>query len=39
MYLAALDALMAHLEAHGMPTTARAIRREHVESSIAARPG
>src|SRR5262245_3086951 len=37
IYLAALDALIVHLEARGMPTGARAIRREHVESYIAAR--
>ena len=37
IYLAALDALIRHLVAHGMPTTARAVRREHVESYIAAR--
>jgi site-specific recombinase XerD len=37
IYLAALDALMAHLEAKGMPTAARAVRREHVESYIADR--
>src|SRR5262245_50890347 len=37
IYLAALDALIAHLEANGMPTTARAVRREHVESYIADR--
>src|SRR5262245_18410247 len=37
IYLAALDALIAHLERNGMPTGARAIRREHVESYIALR--
>lgn len=37
IYLAALDRLIAHLEARGMPTGATAIRREHVESYIAAR--
>lgn len=37
IYLAALEALLRHLEAKGMPTGARAIRREHVESYFAAR--
>jgi site-specific recombinase XerD len=37
IYLDALDNLIAHLEAHGMPTNARGVRREHVESYIAAR--
>ena len=37
IYLAALDALIAHLDAHGMPTSARSVRREHVESYIAVR--
>lgn len=37
IYLAALDGLIAHLDAHGMPTSARGVRREHVESYIAAR--
>jgi site-specific recombinase XerD len=37
IYLAALDALIGHLEAAGMPTSARAVRREHVESYIAKR--
>lgn len=37
IYLSALDALIRYLEGHGMPTTARAVRREHVESYIAAR--
>lgn len=37
IYLAALDRLIAHLEANGMPTGARAVRREHVESFLAAR--
>lgn len=31
-YLAALDSLLGHLAAKGMPLTAGAIRREHVES-------
>ena len=35
--MAALDALIRHLEAHGMPTAARSVRREHVESYMAAR--
>jgi site-specific recombinase XerD len=37
IYLAALDALIRHLEANGMPTSARAVRREHIESYIAKR--
>jgi site-specific recombinase XerD len=37
IYLAALDALIRHLEAKGMPSGARAIRREHVESYFAER--
>lgn len=37
IYLAALDALIRHLEAQGMPTAARAVRREHVESYVARR--
>ncbi len=37
IYTAALDNLIAHLEAHGMPTAARSVRREHVESYLAAR--
>jgi site-specific recombinase XerD len=37
IYLAALDRLIGHLEAQGMPTGALGIRREHVESYIAAR--
>lgn len=37
IYLAALDALIRHLDAKGMPTGARAIRREHVESYFAER--
>ena len=39
IYLDALDNLIAHLTAHGMPVTARGVRREHVESYIAARRG
>ena len=35
IYLDALDRLVAHLAANGMPTAARAVRREHVESFIA----
>ena len=35
IYLAALDSLIAHLEAQGMPTGARAVRCEHVESILA----
>lgn len=37
IYLAALDALIRHLEAQGMPTGARGVKREHVESYIAKR--
>lgn len=37
IYLDALDNLIAHLAAKGMPTTARAVKREHVESYLAAR--
>jgi site-specific recombinase XerD len=37
IYLNALDRLIRHLEAHGMPTAARSVKREHVESFIAAR--
>ena len=37
IYLPALDHLIAHLEAKGMPTGTRAVRREHVESYFAER--
>lgn len=37
IYLAALNRLTDHLAAQGMPTDARAVRREHVESYFAAR--
>jgi len=37
IYLSALDHLIAHLEAKGMPTGTRAVRREHVESYFAER--
>jgi len=37
IYLSALDALVRHLQANGMPTGARAVRREHVESYVARR--
>ncbi len=37
IYLAALDNLIRHLAAQGMPTTARGVRREHIESYLAAR--
>jgi site-specific recombinase XerD len=37
IYLAALNALIRHLEAQGMPTNARAVHREHVESYVARR--
>ena len=36
-YLAALDALIAYLTEHGMPTSAGAVRREHIEAYIALR--
>lgn len=39
IYLAALDRLVRHLEANGMPTGARNVKREHVESFVAARRG
>jgi site-specific recombinase XerD len=39
IYLQALDHLIAHLIAQGMPTGARAVRREHVESYFAKRRG
>jgi site-specific recombinase XerD len=37
IYLDALDRLIGFLEAQGMPTTARAVRREHVEAYVASR--
>ena len=37
IYLAALDALIAHLQAQGMPTGARSVKREHIESYFARR--
>jgi site-specific recombinase XerD len=37
IYLDALDSLIAHLQAHGMPLAARGVRREHIESYLAAR--
>jgi site-specific recombinase XerD len=37
IYLAALDALLRHLRDHGMPTGARSVRREHIESYLAKR--
>jgi site-specific recombinase XerD len=37
IYLDALDNLIGHLDAHGMPVAARGVRREHVESYLAAR--
>lgn len=37
IYLRTLDHLIAHLTAQGMPTGARAVRREHVESYFASR--
>jgi len=37
IYLAALDALIRHLQAVGMPTAARGVKREHIESYVARR--
>jgi len=37
IYLAALDGLIRHLDANGMPTGVTAIRREHVESFLGVR--
>jgi len=37
IYLAALDGLIRHLEAQGMPLKARSVRREHVESHLGSR--
>ena len=37
IYLAALDRLIEFLDANGMPTAARAVKREHVEAYIASR--
>ncbi|HUG47987.1 MAG TPA: tyrosine-type recombinase/integrase [Candidatus Limnocylindria bacterium] len=37
VYLSALDGLIGHLQAQGMPTAARAVKREHVESYLADR--
>ena len=37
IYLDALDNLIRHLEANGMPTSVGAIRREHIESYLGAR--
>lgn len=37
IYLDALDSLIRHLEANGRPVTARGVRREHIESYLAAR--
>lgn len=37
IYLAALDGLIRHLDANGMPTGARSVKREHVESWMAMR--
>lgn len=37
LYLDALGRLIEHLEARGMPTAARGVRREHIESYLAAR--
>jgi len=37
IYLSALDGLRRFLAASGMPTTARAVRREHIEAYITSR--
>lgn len=37
IYLDALDNLLAHLDREEMPATAEAVRREHIESYLAAR--
>ncbi len=37
IYVGTLDLLIAHLKAAGMPSNARGVRREHVESYLAAR--
>lgn len=37
IYLSALDGLIRHLLAQGMPTGARGVKREHIESYIAKR--
>ena len=37
IYLAALDSLIRHLESAGLPTAAPGIKREHIESWMAAR--
>ena len=37
IYLAALDGLIGHLQTQGMPTGARGVKREHVESYFARR--
>jgi integrase/recombinase XerC len=37
IYVNALDRLIAHLAANGMPTAARSVKREHVESFVATR--
>jgi site-specific recombinase XerD len=37
IYLAALDRLIGHLEANGMPTGARGVKREHIEAVVASR--
>jgi len=39
IYLSALDGLRRYLSENGMPTTARAVRREHIEAYIASRRG
>ena len=37
IYLSALDALIVHLDANGMPTCTGGARREHIESWFASR--
>lgn len=39
VYLSALDGLIAHLVAAGMPTAARAVKREHIDAYFADRRG
>src|SRR6266542_928108 len=39
IYLSVLDGLRRYLTDNGMPTTARAVRREHLEAYIASRRG
>jgi len=36
LYLTALDSLIRHLQVHEMPTTARAVRQEHLANWLLA---